>query len=97
MTEEGLNKIKDFLDKGEIKKESKILGIKIADTKKVLVNYFNQIIEKKGGKRQLEAAYRHCANIVMHHEGLTDKEINDFWWSKSKSNEKDKKTIRKGN
>lgn len=94
MNQQGLKKIKEFIKKDNFKESCKIRGVKIANPKKLLLNYYNQIIRKEGGKRQIEAAYHHCCNIVMHHEGMSDKEINFFWWSKLKDHG-NKKSVKK--
>lgn len=80
MTEKGLQTIKEELQKKDWKKNIKILGMFVPEPKKVCLYYYNLILSNKVGKMQIEAAYRHCCNLVMNKQGMSDEEINNYWW-----------------
>lgn len=84
MTEAGLKNIKKHLENGQWRENEKILGVLYYNPKKFVSYCLERIERKQGGKKQLEALYRHAANITMHFKGLTDEEIKNYWWGEMK-------------
>lgn len=80
--ESGLTAIREHLECGQWKKNVKVLGVLVPEPKKLCYIYYCQILDKRGGIKQLEAAYYHCCNLVMNAQGKTDEEIQRYWWDK---------------
>lgn len=82
MNEQGIKAIKEHLENGNWREIEKIRGVLYNDPKLFVSYCIGRIERKEGGQRQLEALYHHAASITMHFQGMTEKEINDFWWGK---------------
>lgn len=84
MNEKGLKSIKDYVENGTWRENEKILGILYYNPKKFVSYSLGRIERRQGGDRQINALYRHCANIVMHFQGMSDSEITDYWLKTNK-------------